>query len=326
MSRLQIKGTDLICWCKPAEEPERRLRSERDLPDNARHNEASFLYQCPVERWSQVLCRQLEDIRFRHNNHDYGAATADLQIPDHVCWCEPTEKPEHSHESGRDVPDGQVRSTSGLAEVSGTYLSAVEVSSSWSSGPDGDQSTASTSFTPTLESVTVTASQGETFLLLASAQLWNSGSDVGSSIAICDQGGQRVSGDMFTLGATMTHRHAATAIAVVTPGAGSFTYTLDFKTDPGGQAWVSGMYLLAVKFDQPIQSSGPHGDQSTTSTSFTPTLESLPFTVTGGEQLLLIGSAQVWNDDPTIGSSIAIARDGVRISGDHNWASASSCL
>ena len=202
------------------------------------------------------------------------------------------------------------------AWISGTYLGAVEVENSWSSGPAGDQFTISTAFTPTAESVTLTANPGETFLLIGAAQLWNSRSDVGSSIAICSQSGSVVSGDMFAVGATSGHRHAAIAIAVVTPGSGSFTYQLRFKTDPGGTASVSGTYLLAVKFTEAPSASGPHGDQSTLSTTFTPTSESLPFTATGGEKLFLIGSAQLWNSKSNVGSSIAICRDGNRISGD----------
>jgi len=139
---------------------------------------------------------------------------------------------------------------------------------------------------------------------------------VGSSIAIFDEtSGQRVSGDMFAVGATMPHRGVVVAIATVKPGAGAHTYALRFKTDPNGAAWVSATYLLAVKLNQAFYS-GPHGDQSTTSVNFVPTAESRTFNVASGEHVLLIGSAQVWNDNPAVTSNICVSRDGVRISGD----------
>lgn len=203
---------------------------------------------------------------------------------------------------------------SGTAWVSATYLLAVKILSSQSSGPTGDQSTASTSFTPTAESVTVSGSGGTMLLLVASSQIWNGRSDVGSSISIY-RDDTRISGDMFAVGAVASHRNIAVGIAIDTvPDNGYHTYSLRFKTDPGGTAWVSATYLALIPISA-AYSSGPTGDQSTTSLSFTNTQETIPVSSTSNKYLV-IGSSQLWNDYPSIGSSICILRDGVRISGD----------
>jgi len=203
----------------------------------------------------------------------------------------------------------------GRAWASATYLLAVQMYKSWSSGPTGDQSTTSTSFTPTAEHLTLSLSSGDRLFLIATSQLWNDYPSIGSSICV-SRNGARISGDMFTVGASIGHRHLATAIAVETPGAGTHTYTLDFKTDPGGRAWASATYLLAVVETYQSWSSGPTGDQSTTSTSFTPTAEKLNLGFESYDKFLLIATSQLWNDNPSIGSSICISRDGTRISGD----------
>jgi len=201
----------------------------------------------------------------------------------------------------------------GLAWASGTYLLAVKISDSSSDGPTGDQSTTSTTFMSTSETISINLASGEQLLLIGTCQMWNDNPSIGSSICI-SRDGTRLSGDMFTVGANSIHRHSATAIAVDST-LGTHTYRLDFKTDPGGKAWASGTYLLAVKISG-SQSDGPTGDQSTVSTTFDYTTESVSTTLSSGEKLLLIGTGQLWNDNPFIGSSIAICRDGTRISSD----------
>jgi len=203
----------------------------------------------------------------------------------------------------------------GRAWASGTYLLATKISYSWSNGPYGDQPTTSTTFTFSLALPPITLASGDRLLLIATSQLWNDYASIGSSICISRSGAGRISGDMFSVGATPSHRHLATAIAIDSPGAGTYTYTLDFKTDPGGKAWTSGRYILAVKISQ-SWSSGPTGDQSTASTSFTPTAEKLNLGFESGDKYLLIATSQLWNDYASIGSSICISRDGTRISGD----------
>jgi streptogramin lyase len=200
------------------------------------------------------------------------------------------------------------------AWASGTYLLAVKISDSWSSGATGDQSTVSTVFTPTAESVTMALGSGDKVLLIGTSQLWNDNPSIGSSISISHEG-SRISGDMYSVGASVTHRHLATAIAVDNPGAGDHTYTLDFKTDSGSTVWASGTYLLAVKLSY-ILSSGPTGDQSTISTSFTPTVENLNIGYVTGDKFLVIATSQLWNNNPAIGSSICASNNGTRISGD----------
>jgi virginiamycin B lyase len=202
----------------------------------------------------------------------------------------------------------------GTAFVSGVYIVVEAVSGGSSSGPDGDQSTTSTTFTPSAETLTFTSSGTQQYLLLATSQLWDSSSSVGASIAICKDG-TRISGDMFSLGATPTNRHLAAATALDTPTTGSHTYSLCFKTDPGGSGYVSGTYLVNVPI-QSAQVSGPHGDQSTTSTSFTPSLEIVTATTPTTQQYLILASSQVWDSSSAIGGSMAICRNGERISGD----------
>jgi len=203
----------------------------------------------------------------------------------------------------------------GKAWASGTYLLATKISYSWSNGPYGDDSTTSTTFTSTLGLPLITLAPGDKLLLIATSQLWNDYPSIGSSICISRSGAGRISGDMFSVGATPSHRHLATAIAIDSPGSDKYAYTLDLKTDPGGKAWTSGRYILAVKISH-SWSSGPTGDQSTTSTSFTPTAEKLNLGFESGDKYLLIATSQLWNDNPSIGSSICISRDGTRISGD----------
>jgi V8-like Glu-specific endopeptidase len=203
----------------------------------------------------------------------------------------------------------------GQTWVSGTYLLAVKITDRESDGPTGDQSTLSTSFTPTAESVTVTLGSGDKLLLIGTSQLWNSNPSIGSSIAISRTGSGIISGDMYSVGASLGHRHLATAVALDSPGSGTYTYTLDFKTDPAGRAWVSGTYLLAVKISD-SWSDGPTGDQSISSISFTATAESISPALGSGDKVLLIGTSQIWNSNPSIGSSISISRDGSSISGD----------
>jgi len=200
------------------------------------------------------------------------------------------------------------------AWVSSSVLTAVPISGGLSSGPSGDQSTGSTTFTSSLESIAVAADGSTTYLILAASQLWDSSVSVGASIAIC-RDGERVSGDIFSLGAVATHRHFAMAIALDTPAAGLHNYKLCFKTDPGGIAFVSSTYLVSVPVTNAMWS-GPHGDQSTTSTSFTDSAESVVANVNEGDKLLVIGSSQLWNSKGNVGSSICISRDGARISGD----------
>ena len=203
----------------------------------------------------------------------------------------------------------------GTSWVSGTYLVGVGVDQTWGSGPHGDQSTTLTTFTSTAEVLEdVKLGAGDEVLLIATSQLWNDNPSVGSSICI-SRNGTRISGDMFAVGASANHRHLAAAVAVDSPGAGFFDYTLDFKTNPGGKAWASGTYLLAAYISS-SSSSGPGGDQSTTSTTFTSTAEVLTNVKPGTDKVLLVATSQLWNDNPSVGSSICISRDGTRISGD----------
>lgn len=200
------------------------------------------------------------------------------------------------------------------AWVSAAYLVALPVTGALSSGPTGDQSTTSTSFVTSAQSVTVSASGSQQYLILASSQLWGSSASIGASMAIC-RDGLSISGDQFSLGATATHRNLASALVLDTPPAGSRTYSLCFKTDPGGTAFVSGTFLVVL----PVSGgsfSGPHGDQSTTSTSFVPSAETIPISADGSQRYLALATSQMWADSTSIGSSMAICRDGTRISGD----------
>jgi hypothetical protein len=200
------------------------------------------------------------------------------------------------------------------AMVSGTLLTTVPVSGAASSGPHGDQSTLSTAFTSSSETLTVTGNGVQQYLMLATSQLWDSSSTVGASMGIC-RDGYLISGDMFSLGATPVHRHLASALALDTPSTGSHTYSLCYKTDPGSAAFVSGTFLIAVPVSG-ASSSGPGHDQSTTSTTFTPSAQSILIKQPGIQQYLLLAVSQVWDGLGTIGASMAVCRDGLLISGD----------
>jgi hypothetical protein len=198
--------------------------------------------------------------------------------------------------------------------VSSSYVAALPVSNALSSGPHGDQSTTSTTFTASQESVSVVSSGGQQYLVLGTSQLWDSSPSVGPSMGVC-RDGALISGDQFSLGAYAGYRHLASAVVVDTPSAGSHTYTLCYKTDPGGTGFVSSTYLVLVPVSGAFQS-GPHGDQSTTSTAFTPSLETLTVPASGSQQYLALASSQLWSDSVSVGSSMAVCRDGSRISGD----------
>ena len=94
----------------------------------------------------------------------------------------------------------------------------------------GNYSYSTTFWSPTEAGFQVVLGSDESLFVIGTSQLWNDYSDVGSSIAVT-QGGVRSSGDMFAAGATITHRELAVAIAVSSPGAGTWTYSLSAKTD-----------------------------------------------------------------------------------------------
>jgi hypothetical protein len=198
--------------------------------------------------------------------------------------------------------------------VSGTYLVSLPVSGGQSSGPTGDQSSASTTFTPSAESVSVTSDGSKQYLLLATSQLWDSKASVGASMAVC-RDGVIISGDMFSLGATANHRHLGTAMALDTPSTGSHTYALCYKTDPGGIGFVSSTFLIAVPVSGGF-ASGPTGDQSTTSTTFTNSAQAIAINQVGSQQYLVLATSQLWDNLANVGASVAVCRDGARISGD----------
>jgi hypothetical protein len=203
----------------------------------------------------------------------------------------------------------------GTAWVSSASIVHIRVGHASSSGPTGDQSTTSATFTPTAQSITVTADGAEQFVLIGSAQLWNDASNVGSSVAIL-RDDVRVSSDIFTLGATIGHRHIGTVVALDTPSEGLHTYSLAFKTDAGGRAWASSTYLLETQVTGAL-SSGPAGDQSTKSTTFTSSAQQITLSVpNSNSQYLVLGASQIWDDSRGVGASIAVTRDGARISGD----------
>jgi len=106
----------------------------------------------------------------------------------------------------------------------------IRISESDKSGPFGDESTTSKVFEARSSKCPITTDGSKSYLLLATSQLWNSAGTAGSSIAIC-RNGMLVSGDQFSLGPTVMHRHIACAIAVDTPAAGSHEYQLSSKTD-----------------------------------------------------------------------------------------------
>jgi hypothetical protein len=203
----------------------------------------------------------------------------------------------------------------GRAAVSQGYVLGFKVSGVYSGSAVGDYYVSTTGWSSTPASFTVDLGADESLFLIGAAQVWNDYASVGSSIAIC-RDGVRVSGDMFAAGATITSRELATAVAVDTPGAGTFTYSLSAKTDPGGKAWASQPYVLGFKVSD-VYSDSAVGDESVYTTGWSPTDASFTVTLGAGESLFLIGAAQVWNDRSSVGSSIAICRDGnVRVSGD----------
>jgi hypothetical protein len=118
----------------------------------------------------------------------------------------------------------------GKAWVSQPYILGFKVSNVYSDSATGDYYYTTTGWSHTDASFQVTMGSGESLFVIATSQLWNDYSKVGSSIAIT-QGDAGVSGDMFAAGATITHRELAVAIAVSTPGAGTWTYSLSAKTD-----------------------------------------------------------------------------------------------
>jgi serine protease len=201
------------------------------------------------------------------------------------------------------------------AGVSQPYVLGFKVSGQvYSDSAVGDYYYSSTGWSPTDASFTVDLGAGESLFLIGTAQVWNDYPSIGSSIGIT-RGGTLVSGDMFAAGATITSRELASAIAVDTPGAGTWTYALAAKTDPGGKVWISQPYILGFIVSN-VHSSSVMGDYSYSSTGWSSSPASFTVDLGAGESLFLIGTAQVWNDYPSIGSSIAITRDGARISGD----------
>jgi len=200
------------------------------------------------------------------------------------------------------------------AGVSQGYVLGFKVSNVYSDSYLGEYYISSTGWLATDASFQVTLNAGESFFLMGSAQVWNDYANIGSSIAVC-RDGVRISGDMFAAGATITSRELATAIAVDTPGAGTYTYSLCGKTDPGGRAALSQGYVLGFKVSN-VYSSSYLGEDYVSTTGWSATDASFQVTLGAGESLFLIGSAQVWNDYANVGSSIAVCRDGARVSGD----------
>jgi hypothetical protein len=200
------------------------------------------------------------------------------------------------------------------AGVSQPYIVGFKVSNVYSDSHTGDFFYATTGWSQSPASFQVTLAAGESLFLIGTAQIWNDYASIGSSIAICKDGA-RISGDMFAAGATIASREIASAVAVDSPDAGTYTYSLSAKTDPGGKAWVSQPYLLAFKVPSAFASSHT-GDYYTSSTGWWSTGTEFSVSLGAGESLFLIGTAQVWNDYASIGSSIAICKDGARISGD----------
>jgi hypothetical protein len=201
-----------------------------------------------------------------------------------------------------------------VAGISQPYLLGFRVSNVYSYSATGDSSYSSTDWSPTEATFTVTLGPGESFFVIGTAQVWNSYASVGSSIAIT-RNGIPVSGDMFAAGATITSRELATAVAVDTPSAGTYTYSLSAKTDPGGKAWISQPYIVGFRVSD-ANSGSAIGDFSYSTTGWSASPASFTVNLAAGESLFLIGTAQVWNDDPSIGASIAVTRDGTLVSGD----------
>jgi hypothetical protein len=82
-------------------------------------------------------------------------------------------------------------------------------------------------------------------------------------------------------------------------------------------AWISASFLAVLPVSG-ASSSGPHGDQSMTSTSFAPSAETVSVYAGAFWQylMLLVATSQLWSGNPSVGASMAICRDGGRISGD----------
>ena len=209
---------------------------------------------------------------------------------------------------------GSTTETTRRAGLSQPYLLGFKVTDVHSDSHTGDFPILTTSWSSSGAEVQITLAQGESLFLVGTAQVWNDLANVGSSIAICRDGVQ-ISGDMLAAGATITNRELGTVAAVDTPSAGTYTYALSGKTNVGGKAWVSQPYLLAFKVSNPY-SNYHAGNFQVSTTSWSSSGAEFQVTVDGGESLFLIGVAQLWNDYATIGSSIAVCRDGVRISGD----------
>jgi len=150
--------------------------------------------------------------------------------------------------------------------------------------------------------------------LIGSAQIWNDNGNVGSSLGVC-KNGALISSDMFAVGATATHRHFATALAVDQPAAESVTYSLCYKTDPVGKAWISSGQLVEVQVDS-ATTSVSQADEYTLSQTWSGTGATLPNLDGESVGFVLIGVAQLWNDQPTVGVSLGILRDGALLSGD----------
>ena len=206
-------------------------------------------------------------------------------------------------------------SPGGRAGISQPYILGFKVSDVYSDSATGDFSYSTTGWSASDASFQVTLAQDESIFLIGTAQVWNDYPSIGSSIAITRDGVTRVSGDMFAAGATITSRELAAAIAVDTPGAGTYTYSLSTKTDPGGKAWVSQPYILGFKISN-VYSDSAVGDGYVSTMAWSPTDAGIQVPLGAGESLFLIGAAQVWNDRATVGSSIGICRDSVRVSGD----------
>jgi virginiamycin B lyase len=201
-----------------------------------------------------------------------------------------------------------------VAWVSGTTLTVLPVASALSSGPGGDQQTTSTSFTPSLQTITLNSDGSTEYLAIATSQLWDSSSSIGASMAIC-RDGTRISGDMYSVGANTTHRHLASAVATDQPTVGSHTYSLCYKTDPSGTGFVSGTYIVVLPVSD-ATSSGPFGDQSSSTAVFNSSSAGFSVTGNGSQQFLFIATSQVWDSAESIGASMALCKDGTRVSGD----------
>jgi hypothetical protein len=182
-------------------------------------------------------------------------------------------------------------------------------------GPSGDESTNGNSFTASDVSLAVKGlNPADKLLLIGSGQIWNDNGGVGSSLGIC-KNGALISSDVFAAGATATHRHFATAIATDTPGSGTVVYTLCYKSDPGGKAWLSSGQLVRAKVDN-AETSLSQPDESTSNTGWTATGAVLSNLNPGMAEFILIGEAQVWNDKSNVGTSLGILRDGTLLSSD----------